>query len=219
MTERPTTGQGDAAPAAARAGAPAAPPPAGRAVVALMAFATGAVIANLYYAQPLVDRLADVFESGSGAVGLVITVTQIGYAIGLATLVPLGDLVERRRLLAALLGAATLGMAGMAAAPSLAVLGAAAAIVGLTSVAVQVIVPFAHVLAAEGRQGQVVSTVMSGLLLGILLSRTVAGVVAELFGWRSVFLLGALLTAAIGVVLGRRCRRSRPRRGWAIRRC
>lgn len=199
MTDSQTARRGDAP----VPGADQTPAPVSRTVVATMAFATGAVIANLYYAQPLVDTLATVFSSGSDAVGLVITVTQIGYAIGLAALVPLGDLVERRRLLAALLGAATLGMAAMAVAPSLVVLGAAAALVGVTSVAVQVIVPFAHVLAAKGQQGRVVSTVMSGLLLGILLSRTVSGLVAELFGWRAVFLLGALLTAGIGLVLWR----------------
>ncbi|PRY01017.1 MFS transporter [Allonocardiopsis opalescens] len=172
-------------------------------VVGTMAFATGAVIANLYYAQPLVDTLARVFQADSDAIGLTITVTQIGYALGLALLVPLGDLIERRKLLAALLAAATLGMAAMALAPSLIVFGAAAAVVGLTSVAVQVIVPFAHVLAAKGQQGRVVSTVMSGLLMGILLSRTVAGLVAEAFGWQAVFGLGAVLTALIAVVLWR----------------
>jgi predicted MFS family arabinose efflux permease len=178
-------------------------PSVSRRVIAAMTFATGAVIANLYYAQPLEDTLAHAFDSQTSAIGLINTVLQLGYALGLATLLPLGDLLERRRLLAALLSVATLGMLLMTVAPSLAVFGAAAALVGLTSVAVQVIVPFASHLAGERQQGAVVSTVMSGLLMGILLSRTVSGVVAELLGWRAVFGLGALLTATVGVVLWR----------------
>lgn len=186
------------------------PAPVSRRVVATMAIATGAVIANLYYAQPLEAVLAQSFDASPGAIGVVITLIQIGYAIGLATLVPLGDLLERRRLLAILLGAVVLGMAGMAAAPSLSVLGCAAALVGLTSVAVQVIVPFAAHLSAPDQQGRVVSTVMSGLLLGILLSRTVSGLVAQVAGWRAVFALGAVLTAVIAFVLWRELPRLKP---------
>jgi predicted MFS family arabinose efflux permease len=179
-------------------------------VVATMAVATGAVIANLYYAQPLEDALARQFHATTSAVGVIVTLIQVGYAIGLATLVPLGDLLERRKLLAILLGVVVLGMTAMATAPSLPVLGVAAAVVGLTSVAVQVIVPFAAHLAAGGKQGQVVGTVMSGLLLGILLSRTVSGLVAQAAGWRAVFVLGALLTAVIGLVLWRELPTLRP---------
>lgn len=186
------------------------PPPVNRRVVATMAVATGAVIANLYYAQPLEAALAHAFHASTGAVSVVIILIQIGYAVGLATLVPLGDLLERRRLLAILLGAVVLGMAGMAAAPALPVLAFAAALVGLTSVAVQVIVPFAAHLAAGGQQGRVVSTVMSGLLLGILLSRTVSGAVAQVAGWRAVFALGAVLTAVIALLLWRELPKLRP---------
>ncbi len=183
---------------------------AGRGPVTAMAVTTGVVIANLYYAQPLVDTLATAFEASPTAIGAVITVLQVAYAAGLATLVPLGDLLERRRLLAALLACATTGLVLMAAAPSLAVLGAAAALVGLTSVAVQVVVPLAAQLAPAGQQGRVVGTVMSGLLLGILLSRTVSGLVASVAGWRTVFALGAVLTAGVGLVLWRALPRLAP---------
>jgi predicted MFS family arabinose efflux permease len=168
-----------------------------------MAFATGAVVANLYYAQPLEDTLATAFHASTGAVGLVITLIQIGYAIGLATLVPLGDLLERRKLLVSLLSVAVVGLVVMALAPGLAVLGSAAVLVGITSVAAQVVVPFAAHIAEEGQQGRVVGTVMSGLLIGILLSRTVAGLVAQAASWRAVFVLGAVLTAAVAVLLWR----------------
>jgi predicted MFS family arabinose efflux permease len=183
---------------------------ASRRVVATMAFATGAVIANLYYAQPLADTLSRAFDAPSSGIGVVIMLTQIGYAIGLATLVPLGDLVERRRLLAALLGCTAVGMAVMALAPGLWVFGAAAVLVGLTSVAVQIIVPFAAHLAPPGQQGRVVSTVMSGLLLGVLFSRTVSGFVASAAGWRAVFGLGAVVTLAVLVLLWRELPRLTP---------
>jgi predicted MFS family arabinose efflux permease len=176
---------------------------ANRTVVITMAVATGVVVANTYYPQPLEDTLAREFNATTGAVGSVITLLQIGYAIGLATLLPLGDLLERRRLLAVMLGVTVLGMAGMAMAPSLAALALAAVLVSLASVAVQVIVPFAAHVAGAHEQGRVVSTVMSGLLLGVLLSRTVSGLVASVAGWRAVFALGALATAAVAVLLWR----------------
>jgi predicted MFS family arabinose efflux permease len=178
-------------------------PVASRRVIATMAFATGAVVANIYYVQPLAETLAQAFHSSTGEVGLLITVLQLGYAVGLATLVPLGDLVERRRLLIVLLTGCAVGLGFMATAPNLAVIASAAVLVGLTSVAVQVIVPFAAHLAGEGRQGQVVGTVMSGLLIGILLSRTVSGLLAGLIGWRWVFGIAALVTLAVAVVLWR----------------
>lgn len=172
-------------------------------VVVTMAFATGVVVANLYYAQPLEETLARQFNASSSAVGLVITLLQVGYAIGLATLVPLGDLLERRRLLAAMLSCTVLGLGVMALAPSLTVLASAAVLVGLTSVATQVLMPLAAQLAPPDQQGRVVSTVMSGLLLGILLSRTVSGLVASVAGWRAVFGFAAMATAGVTVLLWR----------------
>ncbi|HEY3609905.1 MAG TPA: MFS transporter [Pseudonocardiaceae bacterium] len=176
---------------------------ASRRVVLTMTFATGAVIANLYYAQPLEESLSRALHASSGTIGLILTLIQIGYAIGLATLVPLGDLFERRRLLIALLGVAVLGLAAMALAPSAAAFGSAAVLVGLTSVAAQVIVPFAAHVAGAGRQGRVVGTVMSGLLIGILLSRTVSGLIASVAGWRAVFGFGAVVTAGMALLLWR----------------
>ncbi|GAA5153746.1 MFS transporter [Pseudonocardia eucalypti] len=166
-----------------------------------MSFATGAVVANLYYIQPLVDTLAREFHADAGRVGVLVTLLQLGYAVGLATLVPLGDLVERRWLLVTLLVGCSGGLAVMALAPTLAVIASVAVLVGLTSVAVQVIVPFAAQLAGEERRGRVVGTVMSGLLLGILLSRTVSGVLAGLVGWRWVFGIAAIVTLAVAVLL------------------
>lgn len=174
-----------------------------RKVVTTMSLATGTVVANNYYAQPLEATLAREFHAPSSSIGLIITVIQIGYALGLATLVPLGDLLERRKLLVGMLSVTTLSLVVVAAAPTLPVLAVAAAVMGLTTVAAQVLVPFAAHLAPEGRSGAVISTVMSGLLIGILASRTLAGVIAQVAGWRTVFALGAVLTALMTVALWR----------------
>ena len=171
--------------------------------VGAMTFATGVVVANMYYAQPLEATLAEAFHAPSSAIGAVLTLVQLCYALGLATLVPLGDLLERRRLVVTLLSVVVVSQAVVAVAPALAVLAAAAGMVGLTAVAAQILVPFAAHLAPAGQQGRVVSTVMSGLLIGVLVSRVIAGVVAQLLGWRAVFALGALLTAVAVVLLWR----------------
>lgn len=168
-----------------------------------MTFATGAIIANNYYAQPLEAELSAHFGVPSSAIGAVLTLIQLSYALGLATLVPLGDLLERRRLVVTLLGVTVLGLVGVALSPTLPLLAAAAGVVGLTTVAAQILVPFAATIARPGEQGKTVSTVMSGLLIGILVSRVVAGVVAELVGWRGVFVLGAVLTAVSALALWR----------------
>jgi predicted MFS family arabinose efflux permease len=160
-------------------------------------------VANSYYAQPLVGRIAADLHASTTAVGLVVTASQVGYAIGLAVLVPLGDLVERRRLLQAVLAGTTLCLVGMALAPAWPFLGVAALLAGVTSVVGQVLVPLAASLAAEEERGRVIGDVMTGLLLGILLSRVVAGVVADLLGWRAMFWLAAGLMVAVAVLIRR----------------
>lgn len=166
-----------------------------------MSAATGVVVANNYWAQPLEDTLARAMRVPTGSVGLVLALIQVSFALGLATLVPLGDLLERRRLLAVLLGLCVVGLTALTVAPVLAVLEAGAVLVGMTSVAAQIIVPFAAHLAAPREKRRIVSTVMSGLLVGVLLSRTVAGLLAEAAGWRAVFAVGAVTTAVMGVLL------------------
>jgi len=176
----------------------------------LLSVATGVVIANLYFAQPLENALAETMRVGPDDVGLVLTLFQIGYALGLATVVPLGDLVERRRLLIVLIALCVLGLTGLAVAPGLVVLEVAAVLVGITSVVAQIIVPLAAHLAAPEEQGRAVGVVMSGLLIGILLSRTVAGLLASALGWRSVFAAGAVATVIIGILLHRSLPRVAP---------
>jgi predicted MFS family arabinose efflux permease len=171
--------------------------------VALLALACALAVANIYYAQPLLDTIARQLRVGTGTAGLVVTLTQLGYALGLVLLVPLGDLVNRRRLVTLTLLVSAGALVLVAAAPSFALLAAAIGVVGFTSVVAQVLVPFAATLAGDHDRGRVVGHVMTGLLLGTLLSRTVAGLVAQIAGWRAVFLLAAGLTAGLAVLLHR----------------
>ena len=172
-------------------------------LVALIAVATGAVVANLYYAQPLLHQVAHDFHSSSGPASLIITCTQVGYAAGLLLVVPLGDLYARRTLVARLFGVAVIALVGCAVAPSLWVFGLASVAVGLASVAGQVMIPFAADLAPAERRGRVVARIMTGLLLGILLARTVSGLVAQLAGWRAIYWLSAALMVVFALVLWR----------------
>lgn len=174
-----------------------------RGLVLLLALACGAAAANLYYAQPLLPTLAEAFGVSNATAGLLITISQLGYVLGLALVVPLGDLHERRRLitLAMLLTAA--GMAVAATAPAFVVFGAAVAVVGVSSVVAQIIVPMSSSLSAEHERGSVVGTVMSGLLIGILLARTVSGVIAAALGWRVVFWFAAAVMVALAATLRR----------------
>ena len=163
-------------------------------LVAVMALASGLVVANSYYAQPLVGSIAATFGVASQSVGFVVTASQVGYAIGLAVLVPLGDLLERRRLLTFMLLGTTACLAVMVIAPTWQILASAAALVGLGSVVGQILVPFAAALAREDERGKVIGNVMTGLLLGILLSRVISGLIAGIAGWRTVFVVAAALT-------------------------
>jgi predicted MFS family arabinose efflux permease len=172
-------------------------------LVLLFAISCGVAVANLYYAQPILDTIAKAFGASSGTAGLIVTLTQIGYVVGLALLVPLGDLVARRRLVPTVLVVAAAGLIASAAAPSIGVLIAVALIVGATSVVAQVLIPMAASLADDEHRGQVVGTVMSGLLLGILLARTVSGVVAGATNWRVVYVMAAVLTIVLAILLGR----------------
>jgi predicted MFS family arabinose efflux permease len=188
----------------------AAPPTLNRRLVALLAVACGATVANLYYAQPLLSTIARAFGVSEGTAGLLVTVSQVCYAAGLVLIVPLGDLLDRRRLVARLLAVCTCGLVAAAAAPALPVLALALGVVAASSVVVQILVPFASTLAAPAERGRVVGTVMSGVLTGILLARTVSGFVAEALGWRAPFLVAAGAMALLAVALWRALPRVAP---------
>ncbi len=172
-------------------------------LVFVMAVACGAAVANIYYAQPLLDTLARVFGVSTGGAGLIVTMTQLGYAAGLVLLVPLGDLVERRLLITLVSLTTATALALTALAPSIRIFMLGALLTGLTAVVAQVLVPFAAHLASERQRGRVVGRVMTGLLLGILLARTVSGLVADIWGWRSVFWMAGAIMLVQAIVLSR----------------
>jgi predicted MFS family arabinose efflux permease len=174
-----------------------------RRLVLLLAVACGAAVANLYYAQPLLQTISAGLGVSSSTTALLVTASQVGYAAGLVLIVPLGDLVNRRRLVSGMLVVTTIGLAGAALAPSLAGLAIALAVVGTTSVVAQILVPFASSLAGEDERGKVVGMVMSGLLIGILLARTFSGIVAQLGGWRLVYGLAAAGMLILSIALNR----------------
>jgi predicted MFS family arabinose efflux permease len=171
--------------------------------VLLMAVTCGAAVANLYYAQPLLHTIAHAFKISNGTAGLLVTVTQIGYVLGLALLVPLGDLLDRRKLITAMLIVAAAAQVLAAVAPGFDVFAAALGVAGVCAAVAQIIVPMASSLAPEAERGRVVGKVMSGLLIGILLARTVSGLVAAAFGWRTVFGLAAASMVLLAAVLWR----------------
>ena len=172
-----------------------------RRLVLLLAVTAGVAVASNYYAQPLLATIAQHLNASKRTASLLVTASQIGYALGLATLVPLGDLLERRRLITGLLGVSAIGLVAAALSPTLAVLAIASLVVGVTSVVAQIAVPFSASLAAERERGLVVGTVMSGLLIGMLLARTFAGFVADFLGWRAIYLLAALVVSGLVCVL------------------
>jgi predicted MFS family arabinose efflux permease len=174
-----------------------------RRLVVLLAVACGAAVANNYYAQPLLHTIGASFGVPGSTAGLLVTAAQVGYAAGLAFLVPLGDVLERRRLITRLMVITSAALAVAAAAPDIAVLGGALAAVGVTTVAAQIIVPMTASLAAEQQRGRAVGTVMSGLMIGILMARVVSGLVAATVGWRPVYVIAAVVMLALAAVLRR----------------
>jgi predicted MFS family arabinose efflux permease len=172
-------------------------------LVLILAIATGLSVANLYYAQPLLHTISTSLHAGEGESGLIVTFTQIGYALGLALLVPLGDIVQRRKLTCILLVLAAIALTVSAIAPNLGVLIGVAVFVGIGSVSVQILIPLAANLATDEKRGQVVGMVMTGVLLGILLARTFSGLIAGATSWRIVFWAAAAIALVLAVVLVR----------------
>jgi predicted MFS family arabinose efflux permease len=173
------------------------------ALITLMAVAIGVIVANLYYLQPLLHQISKNFHVGTARASLLMTLIQVGYAVGLAFVVPLGDIWPRRRLVVGIfvLAAVTMGVA--ATLTSFTLLAIITLVIGLSSVGGQVLVPLAADLAEPSQRGRVIGRVMSGLLMGILLSRTVSGLIAQVAGWRTVYWAAAGLLAVMAVVLHR----------------
>ncbi|MFD7516556.1 MFS transporter [Streptomyces niveus] len=174
-----------------------------RGVVVLFAVACGAAVANVYYSQPLLVTMGHDFAMSPALVGSVVTLTHVGYGLGLFLLVPLGDLADRRRLIVAQLLLLVMALTVVAAARTAAVLLVGMAATGLLAVVTQTLVAFAASLAPPAGRGRVVGLVTSGVVVGILLARTASGLIADLAGWRAVYLASAALTALLALVLYR----------------
>ncbi len=173
------------------------------ALILLMSVATGLAVASNYYAQPLLDTIANAFDLSASSAGFIVTAAQLGYAAGLLFLVPLGDMFERRMLIVSMTLLAAGGMLITASSQSLTLMIVGTALTGLFSVVAQILVPLAATLATPETRGKVVGTIMSGLLLGILLARTVAGLLASLGGWRTVYWVASVLMVIMALALWR----------------
>lgn len=173
------------------------------ALIALMSAATGLAVASNYYAQPLLDTIANAYALSPNQAGFIVTAAQIGYAAGLLLLVPLGDMFERRGLIVFMTLLAAGGMLITASSTTLSMMILGTALTGLFSVVAQILVPLAATLATPAKRGKVVGTIMSGLLLGILLARTVAGLLASIGGWRTVYWVASVLMVLMAVALWR----------------
>jgi predicted MFS family arabinose efflux permease len=168
------------------------------ALVLLLAAAAGLAVATIYYVQPMLGILGADLHASAGAVGMVPTANQLGYAFGILLLAPLGDRYDRRTIILVKAAALTLALILAGAAPNISLLLATSLAIGLAATLVQDIVPAAATLAPDHSRGKIVGTVMTGVLLGILLSRVLSGFIAEAFGWRAVFHVAALSIAAVG---------------------
>lgn len=185
-------------------------PPASRGLLYLLATIAGLSVANIYYIQPLLDALGAAFPREAHWVAAVPAATQLGYACGMFFVAPLGDRFARRSIILWLAAGLALALAALAAAPALWVVALLCLPVGILSTIAQQAVPFAAEVSMPSKRGQAVGTVMSGLLLGILLARTVSGGVASLAGWRAVYLSAACATVVLWCVVWRKLPHRQP---------
>ncbi len=176
----------------------------------LMATACGIIVANLYYAQPLVGIISSSVGLSANTSGLIVTLTQIGYVVGLLFIVPLGDILENRKLIVSSLLITAVALVITAMTKQIFLFLFALFVIGLGSIAAQVLVPFASYLSSDSSRGRVVGNVMSGLLLGIMLSRPLSSLVADFFGWHAIFILSAIAIMVLAIVLSKVLPRRKP---------
>ena len=178
--------------------------------IVLMSFSVGAIVANIYYIQPLLSAIASTFRISVPQVGTVAMLTQLGAAMGMLFFVPLGDTRERRRLIVTLLVVESVFLAAMASAQSYLWLALASLGIGIAGATVHLIVPFAAQLASPARRGAVVGSVLSGLLFGILLVRTFSGLLGAWLGWRAIYWLASVIMLLLAVLIRLGLPRSKP---------
>lgn len=172
-----------------------------KSMIILMAAGCGITVANLYYIQPLLAEISSYFHISQTGSGILAMLTQVGYGLGLFFFVPLGDIKERRSLIVFMLGLAAVSLLAMAESTRVAELFPFAFAVGFFSIVPQLILPFAAHLAKPEERGRVIGAILSGLLIGILLSRTFSGIVGDAFGWKVVYLVGAINMIVLAILL------------------
>ncbi len=168
-----------------------------RSLILLLSITCGVVVANMYYIQPIGTKVATSLSVSTSAVGILTMLTQLGYALGLLFLVPLGDVVDRPKLIIRMAALSAISLLAAFFAPSFTLFACASFLIGLLSIVPQIIIPYGAVLAEPKARGKVMGTLLSGLLVGILLSRTVSGIVASLFSWRMIYLFALVLVAVL----------------------
>ncbi len=173
--------------------------------------AGGAAVGNLYWAQPLLEFIARDLRSSTATAGWLVTATQLGYAVGILLIVPLGDVRDRRRLIPLMMLLSAGALIACALAPTIAVLLGAIVALGITTVSGQILAPLAGDLADEAHRGRVVGAVVSGILTGILVSRTISGLVADAAGWRTIFAAAAVADVLLAILLYRAIPRMAPK--------
>ncbi|HCR2874211.1 TPA: MFS transporter [Enterococcus faecium] len=166
-------------------------------LILLLSITCGVVVANMYYIQPIGTKVAASLSVSTSAVGILTMLTQLGYALGLLFLVPLGDVVDRPKLIIRMAALSAVSLLAAFFAPSFTLFACASFLIGLLSIVPQIIIPYGAVLAGPKARGKVMGTLLSGLLVGILLSRTVSGIVASLFSWRMIYLFAL---CAVGIL-------------------
>ncbi|MGK9468880.1 MFS transporter [Pantoea agglomerans] len=182
---------------------PAAIPVLSSRMIFFFSLTSALAVANVYSAQPLLESIAASLQVSTGTIGTVVTATQSGYALGLIFLVPLGDCVNRKKLVITQLLLSVVALITAAVAPDLMTLLCAMLLVGLMAVVTQLMVAWAAMLASPEQRGQVVGSVTSGIVIGILLARFVSGMIADLAGWRAVYLTAACLLLLISLILAK----------------
>ena len=167
----------------------------------LFAICSGLAIGNLYWAQPLLVQITNGFGLSAASGGLLITATQIGYAIGILFIVPLGDFVRRKRLISIVMALSVIALISCALSPSFIILSLSLFSMGIVTISGQIILPLAGDLSKEEERGHIVGIVSSGITAGILFSRFASGIIAGLWGWRSVYIIAAVLNLIMALVI------------------
>jgi predicted MFS family arabinose efflux permease len=182
------------------------------ALTTFLAGACGLIVANIYYAQPLSGPISQALGLPIAAAGLIVTLGQVGYGVGLLLIVPLGDLMETRALVRSVMLLAALALVGAGLSTNAAAFMLCALVIGVGSAVAQILVPYAAHMTPEAQRGRTVGKIQSGLMLGIMLARPASSLIADRAGWRTVFLISAGLTAILAAVIAWRLPPRRPER-------